>query len=73
MNFERRSPDDLIQEGDYFTSLNHYHEDPVLDEPIDVIFENEDVLVNLWFYEYRGPSLFPVLLFADQKIGENRE
>ena len=47
MNFERRSPDDLIQEGDYFTSLNHYHEDPVLDEPIDVIFENEDVLVNL--------------------------
>jgi hypothetical protein len=49
VNFERRNPDDLIQEGDYFTSLNHYHEDPVLDEPIDVIFENEDLLVSLKF------------------------
>ena len=47
VNFERKSPDDFIFEGDFFTSLNHYHEDPVLDEPIDIIFENEDILVRI--------------------------
>ena len=47
VNFERKSPEDFVEEGDFFTSLNHYHEDPVLDEPIDVIFENQDILVKV--------------------------
>lgn len=40
-----KGPEQMIHEGDYFSSIVHFHERPVLDEEIEIIYEDEDILV----------------------------
>ena len=39
------STEQVVKQGDYITSLVHYHERPVLDEKIEIIYEDGDMLV----------------------------
>ena len=39
------STEQVVKQGDYITSLVHYHERPVLDEKIEIIYEDDDMLV----------------------------
>lgn len=46
VNFIPSGPDRLVQNGDFLTSLSHFHEDPVFDDPIDIIYEDDDSVSN---------------------------
>ena len=35
----------MVREGDHFSRIMHMHETPVLDHPIKIIHEDEDLLV----------------------------
>jgi 23S rRNA-/tRNA-specific pseudouridylate synthase len=39
------STEQIVQQGDYISSLIHYHERPVLDQKIEIIYEDDDMLV----------------------------
>ena len=46
INFENAiSTEQIVQQGDYISSLIHYHERPVSDEKIEIIHEDDDMLV----------------------------
>ena len=46
INFEQAiSSEQLLKEGDYFSSITHYHERPVLDDRIEIIHEDDDLVV----------------------------
>ena len=46
VNLEKASsPEQLVHQGDYISSLVHYHERPVLDEPIEIIHEDDSLVV----------------------------
>lgn len=45
VNFEPCSLGTPIRAGDLITHLNHLHEPPCLDLPIDVLFEDQDLVV----------------------------
>jgi len=39
------SAEQIVRQGDYISSLIHYHERPVLDEKVEIIYEDGDMLV----------------------------
>ena len=46
VNMEKAtSTNQILHEGDYVSSLIHYHERPVLDQKIKIIFEDDNILV----------------------------
>lgn len=45
VNLEQCQEEQVLKEGDYITSLSHVHEHPVLDAPIQVIHEDDDLVV----------------------------
>ena len=48
LNFERvdRDPREVVlRQGDHFARILHMHETPVLDQPIKIVHEDEDLLV----------------------------
>ena len=39
------SPEVVLEQNYYFESRNHFHEKPVLDQEIEIVFEDDDLLV----------------------------
>ena len=53
-NLEICRPEDMVENGDILSEIVHRHEKAVLDQPIEVIHENDDIVV------INKPSTLPV-------------
>ena len=67
-------PNHLVRNGDYISSLTHYHERPVLDEPIEIIHEDEDILVlnkpaSIVIYPITGYRLNSLVFILAKEMG----
>jgi 23S rRNA-/tRNA-specific pseudouridylate synthase len=45
VNQMRTTPDTVIKHHDLISHIVHRHEPPVTDQPIDIVYENENLLV----------------------------
>ena len=68
------STEQVIRKGDYISSIMHYHERPVLDEKIEVIYENKELLVvnkpaSIVVYPLAGYRMNSLLFILAKEYG----
>ena len=68
------STEQVIRKGDYISSIMHFHERPVLDEKIEVIYENNELLVvnkpaSIVVYPLAGYRMNSLLFILAKEYG----